>query len=120
MGKLFAIKLALPKWRIVFPEGGPLSDMGIELLRSLLTCCPERRISAEAASEDPYFWERPYAVDPGMMSSFQDTNSSAHERRPVVRRSAVAAPATARSLAIGSTAAIVTAASGGVPTSSLA
>lgn len=78
-------KLSLPRWRKVFhaPPEGELSDMGLELLRSLLTCCPERRITAEAAEEDPYFWERPFALKPGMMPTFQDTNSTGRaERRP--------------------------------------
>eukprot|EP00928_Gymnodinium_smaydae_P048724 TRINITY_DN3261_c0_g5_i1.p1 TRINITY_DN3261_c0_g5~~TRINITY_DN3261_c0_g5_i1.p1 ORF type:complete len:497 (-),score=83.85 TRINITY_DN3261_c0_g5_i1:107-1597(-) len=80
------MKLSMPRWRTVFPEPpeGSLSDMGLELLRSLLTCSPERRASAEGAGEDPYFWERPYALEPGMMPTFQDTNTTARvEKRPV-------------------------------------
>eukprot|EP00929_Paragymnodinium_shiwhaense_P050273 TRINITY_DN25320_c0_g1_i7.p1 TRINITY_DN25320_c0_g1~~TRINITY_DN25320_c0_g1_i7.p1 ORF type:complete len:278 (-),score=49.75 TRINITY_DN25320_c0_g1_i7:614-1447(-) len=68
------IKQSLPKWRNIFPEppAGVLSDMALELLRSLLTSCPDKRITAEAAGEDPYFWERPYALEPGMMPTFQE------------------------------------------------
>jgi len=83
--KHFDVKLSLPRWRILFPDPpeGDLSDMGLELLRSLLTCCPARRISAEGAGEDPYFWERPYALQPAMMPTFQDTNSTGRaEKRP--------------------------------------
>merc|ERR1711971_316412 len=59
-------------------------------------------------SEDPYFWERPYPMDASMMATFQETNSAAHERRTPARKP------NARSLAIGSMAAAVSAASGGV------
>jgi len=86
--KHFDMKLSLPRWRVVFPEApeGMLTDMGLELMRSLLTCCPERRITAEGAEEDPYFWERPYALDPAMMPTFQDTNSTGRaEKRPAPR-----------------------------------
>mmetsp|Transcript_93389 Transcript_93389/g.290678 ORF Transcript_93389/g.290678 Transcript_93389/m.290678 type:complete len:280 (+) Transcript_93389:1285-2124(+) len=82
----FSFKLSLPRWRSLFPPEGPLSDMGRELLRSLLTCCPERRVTAEAAGEDPYFWERPYALEPGMMPTYTDTNCTGRERRPAAIR----------------------------------
>merc|ERR1712232_268385 len=38
------VKLTLPRWRIVFPEPpeGDLSDLGLDLLRSLLTLCPDQ------------------------------------------------------------------------------
>jgi cell division cycle 2-like protein len=85
-------KLCMPRWRSVFqadhdPEGC-LSDMGLEMLRSLLTCCPERRATAEGGIEDPYFWEPPYALKPEMMPTYTDTNSSAHsmEQRSTLRR----------------------------------
>merc|ERR1712228_646405 len=97
--KDFSVKLSLPKWRIIFPPEGDVSDIGLDMLQSLLTCCPERRVSAEAAGEDPYFWERPYPMDASMMATFQETNSAAHERRTPGRKP------TARSLAIGSMAA---------------
>jgi len=80
------LKLSLPKWTVIFPPEGPLSDMGVELLRGLLTCCPERRLTAEAALEDPYFWERPIPVAPEMMATFQETNSTGREKRPALRR----------------------------------
>jgi cell division cycle 2-like protein len=83
--KQFNFKLSLPRWRIVFTDEEKLSDMGLELLRGLLTCWPERRLSAEAAGEDPYFWERPYALDPAMMPTFTDTNSTGRERHPALR-----------------------------------
>mmetsp|Transcript_158573 Transcript_158573/g.280028 ORF Transcript_158573/g.280028 Transcript_158573/m.280028 type:complete len:444 (-) Transcript_158573:60-1391(-) len=86
----FAFKLSLPRWRDVFkePPEGPLSDMGLELLRSMLTCCPDRRVSAEGAHEDPYFWERPYALEANMMPTFQDTNTKSRggDKRPALQK----------------------------------
>jgi cell division cycle 2-like protein len=87
--KKLEYKLTMPRWRVVFPKPpeGSVSDMGLELLRSLLTCCPEQRATAEGAMEDPYFWERPYALEPAMMPTYTDTNSTAHtEQRPTIRR----------------------------------
>jgi cell division cycle 2-like protein len=74
--KNFLLKQSLPRWRTVFPEPPEslVSNMGLELLRRLLTCCPERRVTAEASIEDPYFWERPYALDLAMMPTYTDTN----------------------------------------------
>merc|ERR1712232_1224151 len=79
------LKLTMPRWRILFPEPpeGELSEMGLAFMQKLLTCCPERRSSAEAAKEDPYFWERPYALDPEMMPTFQETNKTGRsEKKP--------------------------------------
>merc|ERR1719359_320900 len=88
--KNFSFKLSLPRWRIVFPEPpeGSLSDMGLELLRSLLACCPQRRITADGAVEDPYFWERPFALEPSMMPTYTDTNSISHGNQPSTIRKA--------------------------------
>ncbi|CAK0871517.1 unnamed protein product [Prorocentrum cordatum] len=80
----------LPRGEPVAPE---VQDAPAELVarlvadaQSLLTCCPEKRMTAEAASEDPYFWERPYALEPSMMPTFTETNSTGHEqRRPALR-----------------------------------
>merc|ERR1711920_856187 len=83
--KRFSFKLSLPRWRAVFLPEIQLSDMGLELLQSLLTCCPARRMAAEAACEDPYFWERPYALEPAMMPTFTDTNSTCHDKGPGIR-----------------------------------
>jgi len=83
--KYFNFKLSLPGWRRVFhePPEGTVSDAGIMLMQSLLACCPSKRVTAEAASEDPYFWEKPHALDPSMMPTFQDTNSTGRaEKRP--------------------------------------
>merc|ERR1712157_546787 len=79
------VKLTLPRWRVVFPEPpeGDLTDLGLDLLRSLLTLCPDQRISAEGAGEDPYFWERPQALEPSMMPTFVATNDTGRaEKRP--------------------------------------
>lgn len=93
--KNMSFKLSLPRWRIVFPQvsqridqEGLLTDMGLELLRSLLTCCPDRRATAEGCIEDPYFWERPYALEPAMMPTYTDTNKTArgNEQRSTVGR----------------------------------
>merc|ERR1719240_1658915 len=35
--KRFSLNLSLPRWHVVFPPGGNLSDIGLELLKSLLT-----------------------------------------------------------------------------------
>lgn len=71
--RLVDFKLSLPRWRVVFPSEG-LSDVGLELLRSLLDLCPASRASAAAACEHPYFWEMPYPQEPGMMPTFQESN----------------------------------------------
>jgi len=84
--KRFGLKLSLPRWRSVFLEDGPLSDLGLELLRSLLSCCPETRPSAQEAGEDPYFWESPHALEPSMMPTYTDTNCSGRGSRPPALR----------------------------------
>lgn len=68
-------RMSLPRWRVVFPEEeGQLSELGLELLRDLLECCPARRTSTAAASEHPYFWEKPYPQEASMMPTFQESN----------------------------------------------
>ncbi|VDO04328.1 unnamed protein product [Rodentolepis nana] len=47
-----------------------ISTSGFELLTSLLTYCPERRLTAEKALTHRYFTERPQAIDPSMMPSW--------------------------------------------------
>eukprot|EP00933_Yihiella_yeosuensis_P017147 TRINITY_DN14401_c1_g3_i6.p1 TRINITY_DN14401_c1_g3~~TRINITY_DN14401_c1_g3_i6.p1 ORF type:complete len:412 (-),score=60.49 TRINITY_DN14401_c1_g3_i6:92-1327(-) len=83
-----SIKTTLPRWRVVFPEEGNLSDVGLEMLQSLLECCPEHRSTAPVAREHPYFSESPQPHEPGMMPTFQDSNTEGR-RQPtstVVRR----------------------------------
>lgn len=80
--RVVEFKLSLPRWRIVFPEEGNLSDAGLELLRSLLECCPERRATAAVAHKHPYFWETPYPQEASMMPTFQESNNEG--RRAVV------------------------------------
>lgn len=72
--KLFDFRLSLPRWRAIFSLAS-LSDIGLELLRAMLECCPERRVSAAAARHDPYFMEAPLPQDPALMPTFQETNS---------------------------------------------
>ncbi|VDL16579.1 unnamed protein product [Hymenolepis diminuta] len=47
-----------------------ISASGFELLTSLLTYCPERRLTAEKALTHRYFTERPQAIHPSMMPSW--------------------------------------------------
>ncbi|KAM7539993.1 hypothetical protein Aperf_G00000046687 [Anoplocephala perfoliata] len=47
-----------------------ISASGFELLTSLLTYCPDRRITAEKALTHRYFTERPQAIHPSMMPSW--------------------------------------------------
>lgn len=81
----FDFKLSLPRWREVFPVGG-LSDAGLELLRQLLECCPDRRCSAAGAREDPYFWEPPLAQEPSLMPTFQESNDTGRHVPPATKR----------------------------------
>merc|ERR1712232_940195 len=81
---------------MVFPEPpeGQLSETGLEFMQNLLACCPERRISAEAALEHPYFWKLPYALEPEMMPTFQETNSTGRsEKKPPPLPRSLSAPA---------------------------
>jgi len=83
--RVVEFKLSLPRWRIVFPEpedGGSLSDAGLDLLQSLLECCPEQRASAAVAHKHPYFWETPYPQEASMMPTFQESNCEG--RRAIV------------------------------------
>jgi len=78
-------KESLPRWTIIFPAEGDLSDLGLEMLQMLLKCNPDRRLSANEALEHPYFWERPEPLTPAMMPTFSDTNSTGREHRPALR-----------------------------------
>jgi len=78
-------KESLPRWTIVFPPEGDLSDLGLEMLQMLLKCNPDRRLTANEALEHPYFWERPEPLAPAMMPTFTDTNSTGREYRPALR-----------------------------------
>lgn len=73
-------KLALPRWREVFPDDEDVCDQGLELLSKLLDCCPERRLTAGGALEDLYFFEKPLPQDPSMLPTFQESNAVG--RRP--------------------------------------
>merc|ERR1712032_803776 len=79
--KAFHFKLCQPKWRVTFPESGDLSDLGLEMLQSLLELCPNQRASAVDAQRHQYFHELPHAQDPKMMPTFYEVNSEGRERR---------------------------------------
>jgi len=85
-------KWSLPRWRDVFlePPEGSLSDVGLELLQALLECCPSRRFSAGAAREHLYFGEAPQALEPGMMPTFQESNTEGRRNPAFVSRQAPA------------------------------
>ncbi|CAE8644874.1 unnamed protein product, partial [Polarella glacialis] len=72
-------RMSTPRWRALFPEledGGSLSDLGLEMLKSLMECCPAQRSSAAAAHKHPYLcWEAPQPQEPGMMPTFQESNA---------------------------------------------
>jgi len=47
-----------------------LSDHGFNLLNSMLTYDPNKRITADQALQSPFFQERPYAQDPSFMPTW--------------------------------------------------
>ncbi|KAH9982650.1 Pkinase-domain-containing protein [Lactifluus volemus] len=60
-----------------------LTVAGIDLLSSLLTYDPERRISAEEALQHPYFSETPAPKHPDMFSSFPSAAAGERRRKPL-------------------------------------
>lgn len=54
-----------------FPD---LSDQGIDLLNGMLTYDPDRRITAAAALQHPYFREKPYPRKPHDMPTFPSSH----------------------------------------------
>ncbi|KAI0283445.1 kinase-like domain-containing protein [Russula aff. rugulosa BPL654] len=59
-----------------------LTINGIDLLSSLLTYDPERRITAEEALQHPYFSEAPAPKHPDMFSSFPSAAAGERRRKP--------------------------------------
>ncbi|KAH9968794.1 Pkinase-domain-containing protein [Russula dissimulans] len=59
-----------------------LTVAGIDLLSSLLTYDPERRISAEEALQHPYFSEAPVPKHPDMFGSFPSAAAGERRRKP--------------------------------------
>ncbi|KAN0134891.1 Protein kinase-like domain containing protein [Lactarius tabidus] len=59
-----------------------LTVAGIDLLSSLLTYDPERRISADEALQHPYFSETPAPKHPDMFSSFPSAAAGERRRKP--------------------------------------
>ncbi|KAI9445036.1 Pkinase-domain-containing protein [Lactarius indigo] len=59
-----------------------LTIAGIDLLSSLLTYDPERRISADEALQHPYFSETPAPKHPDMFSSFPSAAAGERRRKP--------------------------------------
>jgi len=47
-----------------------LSDKGLDLLQQMLTYNPEKRITAKAALQHPYFEEKPIQKDPDIMPTW--------------------------------------------------
>lgn len=89
----FEFKLSMPTWREVFPElkddvlqNGKdqlhaLSEAGLDLMESMLECCPDQRCSAPVALTHPYFNEQPAALSPLHMPQFKESNNVTHEQR---------------------------------------
>ncbi|KAL6779722.1 CDKH1 [Auxenochlorella protothecoides x Auxenochlorella symbiontica] len=74
--------------RAAFPPPGPvfdgrptLSEAGFDLLSSLLSLCPERRISAAEALQHPWFKEHPLPKDTALMPTFPSTAAAPSSRR---------------------------------------
>ncbi|KAI0004163.1 Pkinase-domain-containing protein [Russula compacta] len=67
-----------------------LTIAGIDLLSSLLTYDPERRISAEEALQHPYFSEAPAPKHPDMFGSFPSAAAGERRRKPFSSPSAPA------------------------------
>ncbi|KAH9157248.1 hypothetical protein AeRB84_000923 [Aphanomyces euteiches] len=61
-----------------------LSEAGLDLLHCMLTYDPEKRISAADALRHPYFDERPFPKEVGMMPTFPSRHDEM--RRPVSSR----------------------------------
>ncbi|XP_026758093.2 cyclin-dependent kinase 11B [Galleria mellonella] len=63
-----------------------LSETGMSLLQSFLTYNPNKRITAEAALEHPYFMEHPVAIEPAMFPTWpaksEGNRRSTHSPRP--------------------------------------
>ncbi|KAF8272889.1 Pkinase-domain-containing protein [Lactarius quietus] len=59
-----------------------LTVAGIDLLSSLLTYDPERRLSADEALQHPYFSETPAPKHPDMFSSFPSAAAGERRRKP--------------------------------------
>jgi len=59
-----------------------MTTAGIDLLMSLLTYDPERRISAEEALDHPYFTESPLPKHPDLFGSFPSAAAGEKRRKP--------------------------------------
>ncbi|THH20003.1 hypothetical protein EW146_g1266 [Bondarzewia mesenterica] len=59
-----------------------MTAAGIDLLMSLLTYDPDRRISAEEALQHPYFSESPLPKHPDMFGSFPSAAAGEKRRKP--------------------------------------
>ncbi|KAF8640862.1 hypothetical protein AX17_000510 [Amanita inopinata Kibby_2008] len=67
-----------------------MTAAGIDLLMSLLTYDPERRISAEEALQHPYFSEPPLPKHPDLFGSFPSAAAGEKRRKPFISPSAPA------------------------------
>ncbi|KAF7310646.1 Pkinase-domain-containing protein [Mycena chlorophos] len=68
-----------PQFRQKFPY---LSAAGIDLMMSLLTYDPERRITAEEALQHSYFTESPLPKHPDLFGSFPSVAAGEKRRKP--------------------------------------
>ncbi|KAF8576552.1 Pkinase-domain-containing protein [Ramaria rubella] len=68
-----------PAFRQKFPY---ITGAGIDLLSSLLTYDPERRITAEEALRHPYFSESPLPKHPDLFGSFPSLAAGEKRRKP--------------------------------------
>ncbi|KAH0590544.1 hypothetical protein H2248_000689 [Termitomyces sp. 'cryptogamus'] len=59
-----------------------MTTAGIDLLMSLLTYDPERRITAEEALQHPYFTESPLPKHPDLFGSFPSAAAGERRRKP--------------------------------------
>ncbi|PFH54621.1 hypothetical protein AMATHDRAFT_72399 [Amanita thiersii Skay4041] len=67
-----------------------LTSAGLDLLMSLLTYDPERRINAEEALQHPYFSEAPLPKHPDLFGSFPSAAAGEKRRKPFSSPSAPA------------------------------
>ncbi|KNZ73455.1 Serine/threonine-protein kinase ppk23 [Termitomyces sp. J132] len=66
----------------LLPLAKTLTIAGIDLLMSLLTYDPERRITAEEALQHPYFTESPLPKHPDLFGSFPSAAAGERRRKP--------------------------------------
>ncbi|KAF7339920.1 Cyclin-dependent kinase 11B [Mycena venus] len=76
------ISLPSPQPHQFRPKFPYLTAAGIDLLMSLLTYDPDRRITAEEALQHPYFTESPLPKHPDLFGSFPSAAAGEKKRKP--------------------------------------